>query len=659
MAERPLKEQALSTLQKFWGYDQFRDGQWEIIAQVLAGKDVLAILPTGGGKSLCYQVPALMKDGVTLVISPLIALMQDQVQRLEKLGVKAAYINSTLNASQIDQRWTDIEHGRYDLVYIAPERLKSEMFLARAERLNISLLAIDEAHCISEWGYDFRPAYLEIAEVRSLLPEIPVLALTATATPPVRDDIRVHLKLRQPFELVNGFNRPNLTWSIFQIENKRRKVEDVLKGVAGSGVIYAATRSGVENWQQWLEAKGIAASAYHGGMAAGERERSAASWLSGETRVMVATNAFGMGIDKPDVRFVVHVDLPAALESYYQEAGRAGRDGERAHAILLYRIGDEDTQEGLIHESHPDKQKVQGIYDVICQQERIAIGDMPGQPILVRLDEIARRTKSSITAVQVGIELLMRDGHWTSIRGKQYATLIHFTQSAQSIRAYMKRVKNEKIVQFVEALLRTVHADAFKEWWEVDLRLLERKTGMPVQRILDGFAFLQERDLINWVEPGRQIRLMFARPRVKTLRLDTRSRDQAKRRAFSRLKDMLRYTHSVSCRRHFLLKYFGEDSPANCGSCDICLGRHEAIVITPEDEPRFRQILKYIRDDVPKELWFEEDTASDKLRIPDLVAWLYQEAYLESIDVLDDTYRITDKAEQFLREWEPEKRGDA
>ncbi len=653
MANEEQRLAAREILKQYWGYDEFRPGQWDIIQQVVSGRDVLAILPTGGGKSICYQVPALMRDGVTLVISPLIALMQDQVQRLDKLGIKATFINSTLRSSEIDQRWTDIEYGRYKLVYIAPERLESEMFRMRAERLKISLVAIDEAHCISEWGYNFRPAYLNIAQIREIIPEAPFLALTATATPPVRDDILNHLQLRHPFLLVNGFNRPNLTWSIFHVENKQHKVLDVLRGVPGCGVIYAATRRGVEQWQEWLIAKGESATAYHGGMTAATRDENAAAWITGEVRVMVATNAFGMGIDKPDVRFVIHVDLPGALESYYQEAGRAGRDGKRAHAVLLYRAGDEDTQDGLIQESHPDKKTIQMVHDAICMQARIALNDQPLTPVVIQLDAIARQVQRSFGAVRVAIDALAEAEYWNTMRGKQHATLIRFMQPAQSVRRYLAGLKNEQLVQFVENLLRTVHADAFTDWWEIDLRLLERKTQLPRQRILDGFAFLESRELMTWIMPGNELKLMFLQPRVKKLSLSTRKQDQAKKRAASRLKDMLRYTHSVTCRRQFLLNYFGEKSADHCGACDVCLGRHEAVVITPEDEPLLRQILKYIRDDVPREMWLADQAGGEQARIPALLAWLYQEAYLESIDPIEGTYRITEKAGLLLEDWEP------
>jgi ATP-dependent DNA helicase RecQ len=303
--------QANELLKRHWGYDEFRPGQWDVIAQVLAGRDALIVLPTGGGKSMCYQLPSLLLDGLTIVVSPLIALMQDQVDALKKRGIAAACLHSQLAPSAIEQIFTDAEFGRYRLLYMAPERFESELFQARASRLKVACLAIDEAHCISEWGYDFRPAYLAIPKAYPLLGHPPVVALTATATPGVRRDIAERLALRDPYRTVQGFDRPNIVWSVFRASDKRARLKDVLSGVPGCGVVYAATRRGVEQWSRQIAGMGVSVSSYHGGMEAQRREAEASTWLGGKTRVMVATNAFGMGIDHPGVRFVVHVDLPA------------------------------------------------------------------------------------------------------------------------------------------------------------------------------------------------------------------------------------------------------------------------------------------------------------------------------------------------------------
>ena len=649
MPDQSEKEIALEILQRHWGYSAFRPGQWDIIAQVLEGKDVLAILPTGGGKSLCYQVPALMFEGVTLVISPLIALMQDQVQRLEQSGVKATFINSTLTKREIDQRWTDIEFGRYRLVYMAPERFQNELFLARAERLNIRLVAIDEAHCVSEWGFDFRPAYLNIAESRSLLAGVPFVALTATATPPVREDIIRYLALNNPSVHIKGFDRPNLRWSIFHTQNKQKKVLDVLSGVDGCGVIYAATRRRVEKWKDWLVEQGVEASAYHGGMPHHTRKKAAKEWLSGKTRVMSATNAFGMGIDKSDVRFVIHADMPGALESYYQEAGRAGRDGEVAYAVLLYQETDEETQRGLIEEGHPDQKQLQQIYDTVCVQAGVAFGDQPDLPLTISPLRIATKAGLTPGMVRAGIELLVREGIWSYVPIKRNVAHVRYRQAPANVIRYKEEATNAALASFIETLVRTLHADAYADWWEVNLQQLERKAGIRRDEIYRHMTFLESRELLDWIPPGRQLKIMFLTPRSRRIVLENDLTVKAKTRALRRLDDMLRYTRSESCRRHFLLKFFGESSPEHCGTCDICMGRHEEVVVTPDDEPALDIILQQIQkgsalNDLPA------GKVGSQRKIKGLLRWLVQEEYLTQPDILEEKFSLTDKAIQYLKE---------
>jgi ATP-dependent DNA helicase RecQ len=645
---------AEAVLQRYWGHPSFRPGQTEVIEAVLDQRDVLAILPTGGGKSVCYQVPALVHEGLTLVVSPLIALMQDQVAQLEARGVPAAFINSTLSMREIDQRWTDAEFGRYRLLYVAPERLQNEVFIARADRLKVTLLAVDEAHCISEWGHHFRPSYLEIAKARAALGEPPTIAVTATATPEVRRDIVEHLALRDPEIIVRGFDRPNIVWSIFRTEAKREKVQDVLKGVDGTGILYAATRRGVEQWADWLAQEGESVVAYHGGMKTDAREQGQHAWISGKARIVVATNAFGMGIDKPDVRFVVHVDVPASLEAYYQEAGRGGRDGRTAYAVLLFTPRDEATQRALIEEGHPNAKSVSQIYDAVCNLSQIPHGTLPEAPITLDLEAITRLTGFAPSRVHTSLELLARQETWTLLPARRNHGLIRFLQPSDAVRKYADGLQNEALAQFVGELLRTVHADAFSEWWEIDLRLIERRTGLARPRLLRGLAFLEERSLIDWRAPGTAQRVQFLEARSRRLPVDDLAVRRSQRRAESRLADMLRYTRSVTCRRHFLLAYFGERSPERCGKCDICLGRHKAVVITPEDEPIMREILRQIQQDVPRAQWFDEATQSDR-RIDSLVDWLVQEGFLQVEEPLEEVFSITEKATQMMEQWRPRK----
>ena len=636
-------------LRDTWGYPEFRPGQDEIIEAVLQGRDVLGVLPTGGGKSITYQVPSLLGDGFTMVISPLIALMQDQVAGLKARGIEAAFINSTLSYREIDQAWTDAEYGRYRLLYVAPERLETDMFKARADRLNVSLLAVDEAHCVSEWGHHFRPAYLEIPEGRKLLGDPPTVAVTATATPFVRRDIIEHLDLDDPLELVHGFDRPNIIWSVFRTESKRQKVRDVLRGVQGSGIVYASTRRGVEDWTKWLRREGVSAAGYHGGLRSDRRSKIQDDWIEGDTRVIVATNAFGMGIDKPDVRFVIHVDLPASVESYYQEAGRGGRDGQPAYAVLLFQPPDASTQEALIESGHPSGQDVRAVYDAICNAGQVPIGSDPEAPVVVDEDVVMKLTDLSRGKISTAMELLERQEALRTLPRRHHDGLIRFEEPANAIRNYARSLDNRKLADFVHDLLRTVHADAFSSWWRLDLRRLVRRTELDRERVSRGLSYLAGRGLLQWHPPGDALRVELLIPRAQKLPVDDRGVQSAKKRAEKRLRYMLRYARSTTCRRRFLRMYFGETAPEACGTCDVCMGRHEEVTVTPDDEPVLRGILNEIASGAPRHEWFDGgDGPGPRYQVDRLVDWLVRHDYIHLIDPLDEHYEVKDKASRFI-----------
>jgi len=634
-------------MRETWGYEEFRPGQEEVLEAVLDGRDVLGVLPTGGGKSLCYQVPALVTEGVVLVVSPLIALMQDQVEGLRTQGIDATFINSTVPTHEIEQRWTDVEHGRYDLLYLAPERLTTDRFRARAERLDVSLLAVDEAHCVSEWGHNFRPDYLEIPEARSLLGEPPTIAVTATATPAVRRDVVQLLDMPEATEVVRGFDRPNIVWSVFRTEQKWAKLRDVVEGVGGTGIVYVATRRGVQRWTNRLRNFGVEAAGYHGGMEASDREARQEAWVADDVRVMVATNAFGMGIDKPDVRFVVHADVPSSLEAYYQEAGRAGRDGTRAYAVLLFREPDADTQEALIESSHPTAEEVRAVYDAVCNVGQIPIGSEPDGPLVVDRNVVMKITGFSQAKVRTAVDLLDRQDAWRRVPRRKHFGLIRFRMGTDSIRRYAEDLDNRTLAAFVRTLLRIVHADAFSEWWQFDLRAATRRMELPRERLNRGLRYLSERGLLDWQPPGAALQVELAFPRSAKLPVDDRAVQNARHRAETRLRYMLRYARGVSCRRHFLLTYFGETSPERCGTCDVCLDRHEPEVITPEDEPLLRKILRRVANETPRNDWFEKPPAP-RDRIDALVNWLVAEGYLQMDAPLDGQFVLTDKGEEML-----------
>lgn len=629
-----------------WGFDSFRAGQEAILEALLDGQDVLGVLPTGGGKSLCYQLPAvLVDDGFVLVVSPLIALMQDQVEALNAQDIDATFINSTLTGHEIEQRWTNAEYGRYDLVYVAPERLSMEVFQARAERLDVSLVAVDEAHCVSEWGHHFRPDYLKIPAARSHLGAPPTVAVTATATPTVRNDILDLLETPDAAEVVRGFDRPNIVWSVFRTENKWKRLRAVVEAVPGSGIVYAATRRGVERWRERLAGHGIDVAGYHGGVDGDRRERRQQAWVEDEIRVMVATNAFGMGIDKPDVRFVVHVDPPASLERYYQEAGRAGRDGERSHAVLLYQPPDAQTQASLIEASHPTAAEVRDVYDAVCSVGQIPIGSEPEGPLVVSLDAVLKTTGFSKTKVRTAVELIDRQGGWTILPRRKHFGLLQFARPSREVRQYAQKTDNSALGGFVRTLLRTIHADAFQKWWPLDLRMVSRRMELSADRLRRGLRFLEERGVLRWQPPGAALQVELSFPRAAKLPVDDEAVQNARQRAETRLKHMLRYARSVTCRRRVLLTYFGERSEEQCGACDICLGRHRPPVVTREEEPMLRHILEQVEASVPRQEWFDQTTSH---QVDELLNWLVEKGYLTLDSPLEGTFELTEDARRWL-----------
>lgn len=627
------RRKAEELLRKHWSVETFRDGQWESIAAVLEGRDVLTIMPTGGGKSLCYQMSSLLMGGCTLVISPLVSLMEDQVSSLKARGIEASYINSTMPKRLIDRRLTDAEFGRYHLLYVTPERLSSELFEARVSRLDISLLAVDEAHCVSEWGHDFRPAYLEIGEARERFGAPPMMAVTATATPEVRRDISKQLGLERPRVVVKGFDRPNIVWSVFHDDDRRAKVRKITEKVEGTGLIYAGTRRQVEQWTRWLTRRGVSAVGYHGGLSGEDRVRAQRRWIEDDARIMVATNAFGMGIDKPDVRFVIHVALPGSIEAYYQEAGRAGRDGRGAHAILLVREGDEDLQQHLIETSHPGREDVQAVYDAVCSLAQVPMASQPDEPIAVNVAAVRKVTGLPPAAIRAAVSLLEQQEVWTIVHLRGRYGLIRFKESIEAIRGYADRLSNESLGDFIRTVLRTVYADAASRWYTLDIRLLERRTELSRERLMRGMKYLDERGLIAWHSPDPEaLRIELESARSRSIPLDMESIDRGLERARANLERVMRYAWSPVCRRHFLLTYFGQGHPRRCGRCDECLGRHDGVSRSQVEE-RIDELLRQIDDGGTVEPWNQ--------RTEEALRWLLDEGLVEIVDPVEGRYALT------------------
>jgi ATP-dependent DNA helicase RecQ len=632
---------AKAVLKQYWGYDDFRPGQQDVVAAAVQGRDVLAVLPTGGGKSICYQAPAMLDEGITVVVSPLIALMQDQVDGLRRAGIRAAFMNSTMSARAIDQCWTDLRFGLYRMLYVAPERLTTDDFAVRAETISIARVAVDEAHCISEWGHNFRPSYLRIADALDRLGRPPVLALTATATPRVRDDIKTHLRLKDPATIVSGFDRPNIVWSVFQDENKKRHVERVLTAVPGSGIVYAATRRGTETWAEWLKSTGISASAYHAGLSSEQRSAVQRAWIDGDIRVVTATNAFGMGIDKPDVRFVIHAQIPSSLEAYYQEAGRGGRDGDRAYAVLLFHQADIAVQQRLIDGSHPAPKFIQRVYESVCSMGGIAVGAEAEEPLVVERAGVLRATDATTGQISRAIDVIEQEERWRQISLDPSSGLLRFTTSSDALRGAGQK-KGGTFGQFVDAVLRTVDAAAFRSWTVVQPASIGKAAGLPADRVSDGLAFLDARGMCSWRPATDSYVIDLLGPRVSRVRVDARSIERSRRSSQRKLDDMLQFALGVGCRRKHLLAYFGEAFAAPCGRCDVCLRRHETTVVTPADEPALRAILKRLESDA-----MAASATTD--RDAGLLRWLLKEGYI-SMDAAEPwRLALTERARTHLR----------
>ena len=642
---------ALDALRRTWGYASFRPGQDEAVAAALGGSDVLAVLPTGGGKSLIYQVPAIVQGGLTLVVSPLVALMTDQVAALARRGVPAASAHSGLSLRQQDQLWTDAEFGRYRVLYLTPERLQTELFRARAPRLPVTLLAVDEAHCISEWGHSFRPAYREIAQARGLLSgpggePVPVVAVTATATPEVRRDVIAQLALVDPAVVVRGFDRPNLIWSVLAVEDKARQLADLFGAVPGPGLVYAGTRRGTETWATRLRQLGVSAEPYHAGLGADVRRDVQARWLSDQTRVIVATSAFGMGIDKPDVRAVVHVALPPTLESYYQEAGRAGRDGERAYATIVLGPNDDRLPRSMIASSHPTPDDLQAVYTAAGSLSQLAIGSHPDRPLPLAIPRLANVAGVSTQIARAAVDRIAALGAWALPRLREGSVMLR-VESPERLAA-QRADASPSFSAFVDALQRALPPRVYGGWESVGLGALAERLGWTDARVRDGVRYLAGRGVVELVDAEDGLVIEWTQPRASRLAVDANELDRSRKHALRRLEDVIAYTQSLGCRRQHLLAYFGEPSPARCGRCDICLGRHRPDVVTPEDEALLQRLLDHAERGDRFDTWLEGADVSPRRRNA-LIDWLAYEGLLRLVDPLEEAFEVTPKGLRLLK----------
>lgn len=594
----PTLADAEKALQKYWGYPSFRPGQDRVVEGVLNGRDTLVLFPTGGGKSLCYQVPALVLDGLTIVISPLVALMQDQVDQLNKLGIRATYINSTIPRYEVEQRMVNARNGMYKLLYIAPERLATDLWKNEQANLKISLVAIDEAHCISEWGHNFRPSYRRIKEEFGDLPgDVRWMALTATATPEVRQDLLDNLQFNDPLVVTGSFSRPNLIWWVTKTDKKREMLlKAVQKGAKhGSGIVYSNTRRDCESLAETFNKTGIRAAAYHAGLTGEERQRVQTAWIDGTIPVVVATNAFGMGIDKPDCRFVVHQTLPLSIEAYYQEAGRAGRDGKESFPVLIYKEGDLEQLQARINRSYPEPDLLIKAYNAICDELNIAVGSVPESFQPVSYTKVAKRSGLHLSEISAAVTVLQRLEIIEVTELHEAQTGIHIAVNRDYLEQYMTKADPAK-ADFLDLLVRQFGPEAYREMHFLPQKYLLEKLGVTENQLVKGLRVFSDHDKLMDVEHlGEQPLIRLTGARSAKLAINKKEAYGYRDILQAKLKYMHQYAESAGCRETFLKVYFGESAGEDCGHCDRCLAGKNR-----DDQPE--AVDKTDLDELKKEL---------------------------------------------------------
>lgn len=558
-------------LKQYWGYDRFRGIQEDIIDSISKNKDTLGLMPTGGGKSITFQVPALAKEGMCLVITPLIALMKDQVQNLKKRGIKALAIYSGMSRQDIIITLENCIFGNYKFLYISPERLDTEIFRTKLRKMHISMITVDESHCISQWGYDFRPAYLKIAEIRELLPDVPVLALTATATPEVVKDIQARLHFRHKNVFRMSFERNNLAYIVRKTENKTAELLHILRSMPGSAIVYVRNRRRTKEITELLNNEHITADFYHAGLDDATKDIRQHRWQSGESRVMVATNAFGMGIDKPDVRIVIHMDLPDSIEAYFQEAGRAGRDGQKAYAVILYAKSDKTTLHKRIPDTFPEKEYIRDVYEHLQYYYQMAMGDGLDCVREFNIEDFCRKFKYFLVPVDSALRILTQAGYLEYTAEQDSTSRILFTIRRDEL--YRLREMGEDMDRLIQAVLRS-YTGVFTDYTYINEDSLAIRTGLTRRQIYEMLVHLAKLRIVSYIPHKKTPYIIYTRERVEAQRIHISPEvyEHRKARYETRINAMLDYvTNDTVCRSRMLLDYFGERNEHNCGQCDTCI----------------------------------------------------------------------------------------
>ena len=620
-------------LKQYWGYDSFRDLQEEIITSIGEGKDTLGLMPTGGGKSITFQLHALAQEGICIVITPLIALMKDQVQNLRKREIKALAIYSGMTRQEILTALENCIFGNYKFLYISPERLDTEIFRTKLRSMKVSMITVDESHCISQWGYDFRPAYLKIAEIRELLPEVPVLALTATATPEVVTDIQARLKFREGNVFRMSFERKNLAYIVRKTDNKTKELLYILQRISGSAIIYVRNRRRTKEITELLMNEGITADFYHAGLDNAVKDLRQKRWQSGEVRVMVATNAFGMGIDKPDVRIVLHLDLPDSPEAYFQEAGRAGRDGEKAYAVILYSKSDKTTLHKRVVDTFPDKEYILNVYEHLQYYYQMAMGDGFQCIREFNLEEFCRKFKYFPVPVDSALKILTQAGYLEYTDEQDNSSRILFTIRRDEL--YKLREMGKEAEALIQSILRS-YTGVFTDYAYISEESLAVRTGLTRQQIYNILVTLTKRRIVDYIPRKKTPYIIYTRERLELrfLHIPPSVYEERKARYEARIKAMEEYVTTENiCRSRMLLRYFGEKNEHNCGQCDVCLSKRATDNLSEESyEEVKRQILDLLSHSPLTPAETADQIKAEKEDIGQVIRYLLDEGELKMQD---------------------------
>lgn len=627
----------VKTLIKYWGYSSFRPKQEDIINSILDGDDTLALLPTGGGKSICFQVPALMLEGVCIVITPLIALMKDQVDNLKNKGIKAVAIYSGMHFNEIDAAYNSCIYGGCKFLYLSPERLESEVFIENLRKIKVNLLAVDEAHCISQWGYDFRPPYLKVAEIRKYIPTIPVLALTATATPDVVKDIQLKLEFKKENLFQVSFNRKNLTYSINYEEDKLKRLLKLFNKVSGSGIVYVRNRRKCKAISDFLNQNQFKADFYHAGLDHQARSRKQKVWTKGKKSIIVATNAFGMGIDKADVRIVVHMDLPDNLESYFQEAGRAGRDGKSANSVILFENADVANLKKNLSLSYPKIDMIKDIYQSLGNYYQLAIGSGKDTAFDFDLVDFCKKFEYQPLIVFNSLKFLEKESYIQLNDGIRNPSKIRFSINRENL--YKFQVENPFYDLFIKILLRS-YSGVFQDFIVINESELAKRTSLDIKTIESHLQRLEKYEILNYIPQTEKPQLIFLKERLdlKSVIISKENYLNRKKSSTRRLNKVINYVViDNKCRNQVLLNYFGEKENERCGNCDVCIKRNSLEV----NELEFDKILAQIKPMLIKKPCFLQELIDEienvnEDKVIKVVRWLQDNDKI----MLDDLNRL-------------------